>query len=123
MSNWADIVDFATSTFPRTEESTSWGAPALKVKGKLFARLRVELEAHGAVALKCAPSDKEALVSGDNPAFFTIAHYESHNYLLVDLDRVETAELRELVTDAWLLAAPAKVREAWLTEQDLADPS
>lgn len=123
MSSWADIVDFATSTFPDTEESMSWGAPSLKVKGNLFARLRIELDAHGAIAVKCTASDKEALVSGDNPAFFTIPHYDGYDYLLVDLDHVESSELRELVTDAWLLAAPRRLRDAYLNEQDFADPT
>ncbi len=116
-STWDEVVVFATETFPQTEESTSWGSPSLKVKGKMLCRLRQEKDAHGALALKCSPEDKESLLAGDDPAFFTIPHYDGYPYVLVDLERVDAAELRELLTDAWLLAAPVRVRQAWEAEQ------
>lgn len=116
-TTWDEIVSFATTTFPQTEASTSWGSPSLKVKGKMLCRLRQEKQAHGALALKCAPEDKESLLAGDDPAFFTIPHYDGYPYVLVDLERVDVAELRELVTDAWLLAAPVRVRQQWEGEQ------
>lgn len=112
-STWDDVAAFATTTFPQTEESTSWGSPSLKVKGTMFCRLRLEKEAHGALALKCSPEDKEALLTGGDPAFFTIPHYDGYPYVLVDLHQVDPTELRELLTDAWLLAAQVRVREAW----------
>lgn len=110
---WQQIVDFATTTFPDTAESTSWGTPSLKVKDKMVARLRTEREATGALALKCSLGDKQALVEGDDPAFFTLPHYDGYGYVLVDLDRVDADELRELITDAWLMTAPVRVRRAW----------
>ncbi|GAA1753036.1 MmcQ/YjbR family DNA-binding protein [Aeromicrobium alkaliterrae] len=112
-TTWDELVGLATSTFPDTEVSTSWGNPSLKVKGKMFARLRLEKEAHGALALKCSLEDKEALLASGDAAFFTIPHYDGYGYVLVDLERVDPAELRELVTDAWLIAAPVRVRQAW----------
>ncbi len=116
-ATWDDVVAFATATFPDTDTSTSWGNPSLKVKGKMFARLRLEKEAHGALALKCAMEDKEALLASGDAAFFTIPHYDGYPYVLVDLDRVDATELRELVTDAWLIAAPTRVRQAWEAQQ------
>lgn len=112
-STWSDVVAFATSTFPGTEASTSWGAPSLKAGGKLFARLRTEKLAHGALVLRCTLSDKEALLAGGDPAFFTMDHYDGHPFVLVDLDVVDPDELRELVTEAWLLRAPARLRQEW----------
>jgi hypothetical protein len=106
---WDDVVAFAT-TLPEVEESTSYGRPAIKVAGKLMGRLRTEAE--GALALTCSAADKEALVTGDDPAYFTIPHYDGYDYVLVDLDRVDRAELFELIDDAWYIAAPPKVRKA-----------
>ena len=108
---WDDLVAWATTTFPDTEESTSYRTPSLKVRGKLVARLRTEAE--GALALRCSASDKTALVGGPDPAFFTTPHYDGYDYVLVHLDRVDADELRELVTDAWRLVAPSTVRHAW----------
>ena len=110
---WEQVVAHLTSTFPETEESTSYGTPSVKVKGKLIGRLRTEASGDGALALRCSLDDKQALVEGDDPAFFTTPHYDGYGYVLVDLDRVDEAELFELLTDAWLLVAPARVRTAW----------
>jgi hypothetical protein len=43
MPSWADAVAIATA-LPDTEESTSYGTPAVKVHGKLMARLRGDPE-------------------------------------------------------------------------------
>jgi hypothetical protein len=106
-ATWDDLVTFA-STLPEVAESTSYGTPAVKVAGKLMGRLRTESD--GSVALRCSPSDKIALVEGDDPAFFTTPHYDGYDYVLVDLARVNADELFELVDAAWHLVAPAKVR-------------
>lgn len=107
---WNAVVELARA-FPDTEESTSYGTPSLKVKGKLIGRLRTEAE--GALALKCGSDDKRALVEGDDPAFFTTPHYDGYDYVLIHLDLVDPDELTELLTDAWLIAAPPRVRAAW----------
>lgn len=98
---------FAVS-LPEVAESTSYGTPSLKVAGKLMGRLRTDSD--GALALKCSTVDKESLVAGPDPAFYTTPHYDGYDYVLVDLDRVDRDELFELVDDAWHIAAPAKVR-------------
>lgn len=105
---WEDVVAFAV-TLPEVAESTSYRTPSLKVAGKLMARLRTESE--GGLALKCSAADKEALLAGGNPAFYTTPHYDGYDYILVDLELVDAEELFELVTDAWRIAAPATVRK------------
>lgn len=102
-------MTFAT-TLPEVTESTSYRTPAIKVAGALIARLRTD--ADGSLALRCSTVDKAALVEGDDPAFFTTPHYDGHNYVLIDLDRVDADELFELVDEAWHLVAPAAVVRA-----------
>ena len=104
---WADLVAFA-SGLPEVTESTSYGTPALKVAGKLLGRLRTDSD--GGFALKCAASDKEALVSGDDAAYYTTPHYDGYNYVLVHLVLAERKELFELVEDAWRMTAPQRAR-------------
>ncbi|MET0928556.1 MAG: MmcQ/YjbR family DNA-binding protein [Aeromicrobium sp.] len=105
---WEDVVAFAV-TLPEVAESTSYGTPSLKVAGKMMGRLRTDSD--GALALKCGAADKEALVTGPDPAFYTTPHYDGYDYVLVDLGQVDRDELFELVDDAWHIAAPAKVRK------------
>lgn len=106
--SWDDVVAFAV-TLPEVTESTSYRTPSLKVAGTLLGRLRTESE--GGLALKCSAADKEALLASGNPAFYTTPHYDGHNYILVNLDLVDADELFELVTDAWGIAAPARLRK------------
>ena len=37
-------------------------------------------------------------------------HYDGYPVVLVDLDKIDQAELRELITDSWLIKAPPKLR-------------
>jgi hypothetical protein len=104
---WDELVAMA-STLPEVAESTSYGTPALKVAGKLLARLRSDSD--GGVVLRCTPDEKAALVGGDDPAFYTTPHYDGHDSVLVDLDLVDRDELVELVEAAWHVVAPATVR-------------
>lgn len=107
MATWDDVVRLAVA-LPGVVESTSYGTPSLKVGPRMIARLRSEAE--GAVVLTCTLEDKAALVQGDDPAFFTLPHYDRSAYLLVDLALVDDTELAELVEQAWALKAPARLR-------------
>lgn len=114
MPTWDDVVSIA-ERFPEVEETTSWQTPSLKVKGKLFARLRTEAE--GGLAIVCEPGEKAALLASKDPAFFTTPHYEGYPMILVRLERIDERRLAELVEDAWFLKAPARVRKAWEESQ------
>ena len=54
--------------------------------------------------------DKESLLRSDPRAFFTEPHYDGFPAVLVRLDSVDTDELRELLTDAWMCVAPQSLR-------------
>jgi hypothetical protein len=104
---WDDVVAIA-GELPEVEVSTSYGTPALKVKGKGFARLRSEAE--GGLMLMCRMDEKEALLASGDPAFYTTPHYDGYGAILVDLERIDPDQLTELVQEAWRLKAPARVR-------------
>ena len=55
-----DAVRRVALTFPNVEESTSYGTPALKVKGKLFVRWRNE-EDPDTIVLKTPPESFASL--------------------------------------------------------------
>ncbi|GAA1766880.1 MULTISPECIES: MmcQ/YjbR family DNA-binding protein [Streptomonospora] len=107
MADWDDVVALGRGLM-EVEESTSYNTPALKVRGRLFVRLRSEAE--GALVVMCGLDEKEALLASGDPAFFTTAHYDGYGAVLVDLERVGHGELAELVTEAWRIKAPARLR-------------
>lgn len=60
-------------------------------------------------------SAKQELLAADPEKFFTEPHYNGYPAVLVRLAAVDEAELRELLTDAWRVMAPARlVRESKL---------
>lgn len=106
---WADVVALG-ATLPEVTESTAYGTPSLKVRGKNFCRLRTEAE--GGLVVFCSLSEKEALLARGG-AFFTTPHYDGHGSVLVDLARADPDEVRELLTESWRAKAPVRVRRAF----------
>ena len=99
------------SDLPAVEESTWFRTPSLKVAGKGFARLRSEAE--GGLVLMCDHDEKEALLASGDAAFFTTPHYDGYPAILVDLEKVDPAQLEEMVQEAWRRKAPVKLRKAF----------
>ena len=93
--------------FPAVEESTAYGTPALKVKGKILSRWRTEAE--GALALWCDFVDREMLLQADPNVFFVTDHYRNHPMVLIRLDKVRAAALPDLIERAWYLRASPKL--------------
>ena len=58
--------------------------------------------------------EKQALIETNPDVFFTIPHFDGYPAVLVRLDAVDPEQLREVLTDAWLLRAPRRVITAWL---------
>ncbi|MCW0213558.1 MAG: MmcQ/YjbR family DNA-binding protein [Pseudonocardia sp.] len=104
---WDDVLEIGCA-LPGVEESTSYRTPALKVKGKGFARLRTEAE--GGLVLLCAMEEKEALLASGDPTFFTTPHYDGYPAILVDLERIGREQLVELVEESWRIKAPVRLR-------------
>lgn len=92
---------------PGVEESSSYGTPSLKVKGKILARLRVE--ADGALALRCDFADRQKLLRADPRTYFVTDHYQHYPMILVRLYRVRRSALPELIERAWRMVAPLKL--------------
>jgi hypothetical protein len=108
MATEADVRQIALS-LPGTTEEQWYQTPAYKVAGKGFLRLRTEAEG-GLVVFVSDLGEKEALLTGNSDAFFTTPHYDGYPVVLVNLDKIDHHELRELITDSWLIKAPPKLR-------------
>ena len=97
--------------FPGVEVSTSYGTPAIKVKGKFMARLRTEAE--GWLAIKCDFVDREILLQAAPHIFHLTPHYENYPMVLVDLAAIDKGALREVVERAWRMTATDKTLREW----------
>jgi hypothetical protein len=92
---------------PGVELSTSYGTPAIKVKGKLMARLRSEAE--GGLAIRCDFVDREMLLQAAPEAFYLTDHYRDYPMILVHLDQIRRDALPDLIERAWRMVAPKKL--------------
>jgi hypothetical protein len=110
MPSWKDVTALALK-LPKTEVSTWYGTPGVKVAGKGFLRLRTEAE--GGLVVLCDMDKKAALLRSGDPAFYTTPHYDGHPAILVNLEKVKRAELTHLITEAWRRKAPLKLLKAF----------
>jgi hypothetical protein len=102
-----DQVRRIALTLPAVEEGTSYGTPAFKVRGKLFLRLRDE---NATLVVKVDRDERAALIASAPKIYSVTDHYVNYPWVLVSLADVSIAELEELVTEAWRLTAPSKLR-------------
>ncbi len=102
---WADVCAVGLD-LPAVEENTSYGTPALKVKGKLLVRL---LDDEESVVLKVDFDERSALVGSDPESFVVPPHYRNYPMVVVRLTSVDRAELRELLAESWRRSAPPRL--------------
>jgi len=101
MLSWEDIVALARE-LPGVEEGTSYGRPALLVKGKFFAALRTNPDA---LVVKCDLDEKPLLLEARPDILFETPHYHGYGAMLIKLD-ASPDDAREFLVDSWLIAAP-----------------
>ena len=106
MPTWKQVREIALA-LPRTEVSTWYGTPGMKVAGKGFLRYRTESD--GGLVLLCDHDKKAALLASGDPAYYTTPHYDGYPSILVNLARVKRADLVELITDSWRRKAPMRL--------------
>lgn len=125
MATWDDVRRIALS-LPETSEQLSRGLPQWRVKDKGFVwerpLRRADLEALGDQApdgpILGARVEhlvaKEALLADDPSIYFTTPHFDGYPAILVRLDRIGLEDLHELIVEAWLARAPARLAKTYV---------
>ncbi len=85
------------------EEGSSYGTPALRVRGRLFARLR---EDGDSLVLRVDFDSRDAMLQSQPRIFYITDHYRDYPAVLVRLSAVRILQLRELLADSWCYMAP-----------------
>lgn len=91
---------------PEVASSTSYGTPALKVRGKLMARLKEDGET---VVLRASWEERERLLTLYPETFFLTDHYRAHPWVLMRLPVAQRAFVPAWLEQAWRLTAPASL--------------
>lgn len=95
-------------SLPEAEERETWGHPTFRVRDKMFAAMAAE----GASASVKATKTAQAALTASNPETFSVPAYVGvHGWIGINLAQVDADELRELITEAWLMAAPKRLAD------------
>ncbi|HRC12254.1 MAG: MmcQ/YjbR family DNA-binding protein [Actinomycetales bacterium] len=108
---------------PEVEVGTFWGGPAYVVAGKAIANRRLPRRDEGTVDprtgepyedlivvhLGTREAKEEALGTFDPDVVFTIPHFARSYAVLAHLDRIDVADLEDLVDLAWTTRAPKRL--------------
>lgn len=99
---------------PESTEKRAWGEPTFRVRNKLFAMYADSSNHHGAgrdcLWLKAPAGAQSALVEAAPERFFVPPYVGKDGWIGLYLDSVDDFELEVHIGQAYLAAAPARVR-------------
>jgi len=87
---------------PDVEVSTTYGSPALKVRGRLLACLATHKSAEPHTLVVCiAFDDRDELIAAEPKTYYLTDHYVNYPSVLVRLSMVNRDALRDLLQMSW----------------------
>ena len=88
-------------TLPDVEVTTTWGAPALKVRGKMFACVAINKSAEpDSMVVRMDTAQRDLLIEEEPATYYLTDHYVDYPCVLVRLSRVSPASLSDLLRGA-----------------------
>jgi len=95
-------VEAVGRTLPDVEVTTTFGKPALKVRGKMFVCIASHKSAEpDTLVVMMDFANRDALVEDDPDTYYLKDHYVGYPCVLVRLSRVHPDALRDLVASAY----------------------
>jgi hypothetical protein len=117
---------------PGVTEGARYGGRTWFVDGKGFAWERpfskADIKRFGAETPPDGPilavrvddlGEKEAVLTAQPKAFFTIPHFDNYAAVLIQLEKVTKRALREALEDGWLACVPPAQADAYLHRHTL----
>jgi hypothetical protein len=101
-----ETVRRIAARLPGADESTSYGTPAFKVRGKLFVRLHQDEDA---LVVRIDENTRAMRIRADPETYYLTDHYVAYPWVLVRLASVSEDDLGELLEEAWRLVAPQRM--------------
>ena len=98
-------------SFPGAEEGVSYGAPAYKVNGKFFTRLRREDQS--VVLTGVSFDERDMLMEAEPATFHTTPHYKDYPSVLARIETLHAGSFRNFLDRKWREIAPKKMIKAF----------
>lgn len=100
-----DVCALAAA-FPGVEVGSSYGTPALKAGGKVFARLR---EDGTTLVLKVPFTVRDHLLANMPATYYVTDHYRGYPAVLARLTHTDATGLAPILEEAWRHVAPKRL--------------
>jgi hypothetical protein len=97
---WETVQELALA-LPEVVEATSWGAPAFKTNGKMFACRPTNKSAEpDSLVVMLDFMERDVLLRVAPETYYLKPHYQNYPCVLVRLPKIRKTALRELLEDA-----------------------
>jgi len=97
-----DTVRKIASALPGVEESTTYGTPSFKLRGKLLTCMAINKSAEpNSLAITMDFDQRDALMAEAPDSYYVTGHYIDYPIVLVRLSRVNSAVLQDLLQAGW----------------------
>ncbi len=97
MKDWDDVLAFALA-LPDAEPGTSYGKPAVKLRGKAFVYPGREA---GSFAAASPLGEKQILMETDPDSFWETDHYRNWPAVLIRYGSADRERIETVITRAW----------------------
>jgi hypothetical protein len=96
-----DKVRKAASKLADVTEGISWGVPALKVRGTMFACIATNKQAEpNSLVARLSFVDRDWLIANDPDVFYLKPHYVNYPCVVARLGVIKAKDLRELLVNS-----------------------
>ena len=102
-----------TANLDDTEEGTTFGFPAFKVRGKTFAWFPKKKEVEpGSLGVRMSILERDHRILANPKAFYVTPHYKDYTSVLARVEHLSDAALRELLQSGYdfVTAKPKRAR-------------
>ena len=104
-----DLVREIGLKLPGVEEDTTYGAPSLKVRGKLLTCPAIHRSAESNTLVVKVDFDQRAeLMEADPDVYYLTDHYLNYPTVLVRMSRINQDALRDLLNMGWQFVTSKK---------------
>ncbi len=88
-------------TLPDVEVTTTWGASALKVRGKMFACVAINKSAEpNSMVVRMDMAQRDLLIEEDPATYYLTDHYVDYPCVVVRLSRISPEALDDVIRGA-----------------------
>src|SRR5258706_9625098 len=107
-----DTVREIARALPDVEQSTTYGSPALKVRGKLLTCIPIHKSAEpDSLAVRINFDRRADLLAEAPDIYYLTNHYVNYPVVLVRLSRIHLDALRDLLGQSWRFVTAKNVRK------------